>query len=461
VNSSERLVAELTEEYRRYAPVSNDLNTRAGRSLVDGGSHALRLMDPFPPRIVAAQGARITDEDGHSILDFWQGHHANLLGHNPAVITTELAGAFGEQFGLQTGFADRLQIEAAELLCRQTGAERVRFTTSGSLATMYTILLSKAYTKRDLVIKVGGGWHGAQPWGLKGVDYHAQNGSFQHVDSAGLPPSITDEVLVVLFNQTELLEEMFRRHGERVACFIVEPFIGAGGFMPATLEFMQAARKLTEKYGSLLILDEVISGFRFRAGNAGALYGVEADLATYGKVMGGGMPVSAVAGKAEIMNLAGKSASVRFSGGTFSAHPASLLAAKVCMQYLIDHEAEIYPRLGKLGEQARRTVEKAFIEEGVYACCTGYGNEVLKESSLAMLLFPREEGYRITSVADTRDPEVVDILLTNLGLQLALLLEDIHVFNGLGSISTAHTEQDIAHLGEACRKVARRIRGKS
>ncbi|MCD6142272.1 aminotransferase class III-fold pyridoxal phosphate-dependent enzyme [Candidatus Bipolaricaulota bacterium] len=160
-----RLLRELGDEYARRFPTSARLNKRAENVLVDGGSHALRLMRPFPPRPVRADGAWILDEDGHRILDFWQGHHANILGHNPRFLTDALARYFQDGQGLLTGFTDRLQVEVAELLCRTTGAERVRFTTSGTLATMYAILLARGYTGRNIVLKVGGGWHGAQPWG--------------------------------------------------------------------------------------------------------------------------------------------------------------------------------------------------------------------------------------------------------------------------------------------------------
>lgn len=156
------LLAELAQEYTQHAPQSCALNERAKKYLIDGGSHAVRLVAPFPPRMTSARGAWITDEDGHTILDFWQGHLGNILGHNPEIVTAELARAFAGGFGLQGGFADRLQVEVAEIICQQTGAERVRLTTSGSLATMYATLLARAFTGRDLVIKVGGGWHGAQ-----------------------------------------------------------------------------------------------------------------------------------------------------------------------------------------------------------------------------------------------------------------------------------------------------------
>lgn len=455
------LLAELSAAYAQHAPQSAAVHTHAARHLVDGGSHALRLIQPFPPRLVRAQGAWVQDEDGHNILDFWQGHLANILGHNPPVVTEALARAFADGYGLQTGFADRLQAETAEILCRQTGAERVRFTTSGSLATMYAILLARAFTQRDLVIKVGGGWHGAQPWGLKGVGFHPDDDNgFHKVESAGLPPAVTDEVVITRFNDPDMLTDHFRQYGDRIACFIIEPFIGAGGLIPATRAYIGAARQLTHQYGALLIFDEVISGFRFRAGDVGRLYGVQPDLATFGKVIGGGMPVAAVAGRAEVMNLAGRAggSAVKFSGGTYSAHPASMLAARTMMAYLVEHEGEVYPRLAELGALARRTLEEAFAGEGVLARCTGDGSPVLGGSSMFNLHFPYTEGQSLERPDCAFDPVVCDVALSERVLELALLLENVHLIHGHGAASMAHTEEDIAFLGNACRRVARRIK---
>ena len=456
-----RLVADLAEAYTRHAPTSAALNERAKKHLVDGGSHAGRLMQPFPPRIVTAQGAWITDEDGHEILDFWQGHYANLLGHNPEVVTSALAHAFGAGFGLQSGFTDRMQVEAAEVLCQQTGAERVRFTTSGTLATMWASLIARAFTGRDLVMKVGGGWHGGQPWGLKGVSHRAGSGDgFQRVDTEGLPTAVTDEVVITRFNDPDMLSDQLRQCGDRLAGFIVEPFIGRGGLLPATREYMRTARELTDQYGVLLILDEVISGFRFRAGDAGSLYGVRPDLATFGKVIGGGMPVAAVGGRADVMALVGREGDsrVNFSGGTYSAHPASLLAANTQMRHLVAHEAEIYPRLAALGERTRQTVEAAFADEGIYARCTGRGNDAIPGSSLSFVVFPFEEGHQPRGPEDTWSPAISDVTLREIALRLALLLEDVHVVHGLGAVSTAHTKADFEVYGQACGRAARRLK---
>ncbi len=450
-----RLMQALAEEYARRSPRSAAFQERAQRVMVDGGSHNPRLVWPFPPRIVSARGGWLQDEDGHDILDLWQGHFANVLGHNPEVVTTALAASFRSGWGLLSGMTDVLQIEVAEILCRQTGCERVRFTTSGSLATMYAILLARAFTGRRLVLKVGGGWHGAQPWGLKGVEFRQ---GYEQPDSEGLSPEQIADIHVTRFNDVEALQQTFRRLGDRLACFIVEPFIGAGGFIPARREYLQEARRLTEHYGVVLIFDEIISGFRFRAGDTGALYGIRPDLATFGKAMGGGMPVAAVAGRAEILELAGRgSGRVRFSGGTYSAHPASMLAAKVMMTYLVEHEAEIYPRLAELGEKARRTMEAAFVEEGIYARCSG-SSEALPGSSLVRLHFPYREDTPLESPDEVHNPDICDDMLAEKVVRLALLLEDVHTVHGGGALSTAHTEEDIAFLGEACRRVARRIR---
>ncbi len=455
-----QLLQELSAAYAQHAPRSAALNHRAQQVMVDGGSHSLRLIQPCPPRLTEAHGAYVRDADGHEILDFWQGHHANILGHNPPVVTEALSEAFASGQGLLTGFTDELQIEVAEIICRQTGAERVRFTTSGALATMYAILLARAFTGRERVLKVGGGWHGAHPWGLVGVHMGAGDQAWG-VESAGVPAAVTGEVVVTGYNDPDALRRSFHEHGDRLACFIVEPFIGAGGFILATPEYLQTARELADQYGVVLIFDEVISGFRFRAGDLGALYGIRPDLATFAKIIGGGMPVAAVAGRRGIMQLCGRAGGSRvaFSGGTYSAHPAAMLAARAMLTYLVEHEAEIYPTIGRLGAAMRRTIEDAFAAEGIGPVrCTGEGNAVVAHSSVAIPHFLYRDDSPLVRPEDVNDPARCDVRLRDQALQLALLLEDVHVVHGAGTASAAHTLTDITRLGEACRRAARRIK---
>ena len=326
---------------------------------------------------------------------------------------------------------------------------------------MYAILLSRAFTGRDLVMKVGGGWHGGQPWALKGINFYAeQDMGFQKVESEGVPVSVSEKVIVSGFNDPDLLADHFRQYGDRMACFIVEPFIGVGGFAAASQEYIRAVRELTSHYGAVLIFDEVIGGFRFRAGNVGALYGVQPDLTTFGKIMGGGMPVAAVAGRAELLELAGRAGGsrVKFSGGTYSAHPGSLLAAKTLMTYLVAHETEIYPHLAEVGARTRLALTEAFVQEGIYVHCTGHGSGALPGSSMFMMHFPYREDAQLDRPEAWFDPAVCDVTLSHKVLDLALLLEDVFMLHSHGAVSTAHTGADIDLLREACRRAARRIK---
>jgi glutamate-1-semialdehyde 2,1-aminomutase len=454
-----QLIDELSAACTERFPCSAELGRRARQVMVDGGSHGLRLNRPFPVRIESANGAYIHDVDGHQILDFWQGHFTNILGNNPALITSVLAAAFASGTGLQHGQTEELQIETAELLCAALHADKLRFTTSGSLATMYAIMLARAFTGRDLVLKVAGGWHGSQPWGLKGV-YFADGPQPWGPESEGLSAHITDEVVVTRFNDPAALQEDFRIHGERLACLIVEPFAGAGNFILGTPEYLRTARQLADRYGTLLIFDEVISGFRFRAGDLGSLYGIRPDLVTVGKIVGGGMPVAAVAGRGDVLALCGSEGGnrVAFSGGTYSAHPASLLAAKTMISYLVAHEAEVYPRLAKLGAKMRRVIVEAFAAEGIPARCTGEPNGLVPGCSLTAVHFPYDEETALDSPHVLRDPTLCDTVLSQKVLQLALLCEDVYTLYGGCAASVAHSEADIGRLGDACRAAARRIK---
>lgn len=456
--NDEHLLERLTQQYMSQYPKSKELQAQAKRCLVDGGSHALRLFGPYPFRLVSASGSRVRDADGHEILDFWQGHYANILGHSPLVITQALAEALRSGKGLHTGITEALQTEFACLLLDQLDAEQIRFTTSGSLATMYAIMLARAFTGKPLILKVGGGWHGAQPLALKGIYFG--EGGYTHVESEGLSENGTAEILTTRYNDPDDLRQMFRQWGDRISCFIVEVWMGMGGFMPATPEYLETARKLTHRYGAVLIFDEIISGFRFCASGAQKLYNVQPDLLTLGKIIGGGMPLAAVVGREEIMRLCGSAAGrrVRFDGGTFSAHPAALLAGKTLIEYLARHEEEIYPRLGVLGQKIRLGIEEIFTSHGILARCTGYGNEVVSNSSLVMIHFPYDERTQMTSPEAVWDPKICNVDRREKVLKLALLLERVHVVHGLGAVSTAHSEEDVEWLFAACDEAAKRIK---
>ncbi len=447
----------LVAEYAARFPASRTLQAQAAGRLTDGGSHTARIFTPYPGWVRRAQGAFIDTLDETHILDLWQGHFANILGHSPAIVTTALTQLLQEGHGLQSGMQDVLEWELADLLCRQLDVERIRFTTSGSLATMYAVLLARAYTGRDLVLKVGGGWHGAQPWGLKGV--HFGDAGYREAETAGLPGNFLDQVLVTPFNDTEALGEVFRAVGDRIAGFIVEPFLGGGGMIAARADYLQAARQWTQQYGAVLIFDEVISGFRFNAGVISSLYGVRPDLTTIGKIIGGGMPVAAVVGRADIMRLAGREGGrlVRFEGGTYSAHPLSMLAGQVMLRHLIAHAAEIYPRLAADGEAMRQAARAAFQAAGIPVSLTGLPGATLPGSSMMSIHFPLAGGADSDLPDVVNDPAHYDVDLKERLTRVAFLLEGVNVIHAGGSLSTAHGPAELARLATACQGVARRL----
>jgi glutamate-1-semialdehyde 2,1-aminomutase len=427
--------------------------------MVDGGSHGFRLTRPFPVRITEAGGAYVRDVDGHDLLDFWQGHFANILGSNPELVTSVLAEAFAAGRGLQHGQTEELQIDTAELVCSCLHADKVRFTTSGSLSTMYAIMLARAFTGRERVLKVTTGWHGAQPWGLHGV-YHRGGDKPWGPESEGLPGGVADDVVLTRFNELDSLEKDFRKNGDRLACFIVEPMAGAGSFIFAHPEYLRAARELCDRHGVLLVHDEVITAFRFCAGDLGSLYGVRPDLVTVGKVFGGGMPVAAVAGRDDVMALCGEAGGSRvsFTGGTYSAHPAGMLATRTMVSYLRDHEAEVYPRLAVIGDAMRAAIVEGFAAGGVAAHCSGGAGEAGIGSSLTGIHFPHDADAPLDRPHVFHDPELSDVELSHKLLHLALLLEDVYVLYGCCAASTAHTAADMDRLREACAAAGRRIR---
>ena len=458
IMDKEKILKDLVGSYKKKHKKSEELFMKARKHQIRGGSHNIRLYDPFPFFDVKANGSKVTDVDGNTYIDFWQGHFANVLGHNPPIVLNALMNYFQQGQGLITGFPGIYQDELAELILGRIDQEKIRFSTSGALATMYAIMLAKSFTKRNLVMKVGGGWHGSHPYVLKGITRYDRG--LDHLESAGLPPGIDSMIVTTRFNDIEDLRERFRAYGERIACLIVEPIVGAGGLIFAQQEYLKKTRELTQEYGALLIIDEVISGFRFHAGGLYVLYRIKPDLVVFGKAIGGGMPVSAVAGREDVMSLLEPEIpadrSVRFDGGTFSAHPASMLAGATCIRHLIEHEQEIYPKIGALGAQVRNGIEEIFRNYGFNVRCTGGGSPVTHDSSMVGVHFLKEEIEQVTSPEQAWNPEICDFELRERIFKFAMLEEGFNIFHGYGAISGAHSESEIQASLDAVERIAKK-----
>jgi glutamate-1-semialdehyde 2,1-aminomutase len=454
----EKLVRILEKRYAARTGRSREAFVRAEKVMVRGGSHTLRLFRPYPFFVREARGAMVEDLDGGTYIDYWQGHYANLLGHNPPELAAEVERLAGRNGPLHTGFESEFQVRLAERLLERLGwrGHKVRFTTSGTLAAMAAVLLAQGFTGREKVLKVAGGWHGASPLLLKGVRYGP--GGYEHLDSAGLPARALEDTLLVRFNDPEDLERVVRKAGDKAACLILEPFLGAGGFLPATTEFLTAARRLCDRHGLVLIFDEIVSGFRFGPTGVQTLAGVEPDLATFGKVIGGGHAVAAVTGKKSILECCEAKAPpakrVLFEGGTFSSHPQYMRAGLAMLNLLSRRSKAVYPRLAAMGEALRRGIEKAFAAEGIHVQCTGDPSPYLDGSSMFMVNFPRDSAP-LRSAEDIADPARCDVALKEDVLKLALMTLGVHVVHGGGAVSAAHRAADVDRTLEAYAEAAR------
>ncbi len=446
----------LEQEYASRFPRSEARFVRDGGHLLDHVSHALRWNEPFMPLVGRAEGPVVEDLDGHRIVDYWQGHFTNILGHNPPLIREALLEALGDGRGLQSGMLHEVEAEVAELICERTGSETLRFTTSGSLGTFYAVVLARAFTRRDRVLKVFGGWHGSQPFGLKGVSPQAD--SFDHLESEGLSASIASEIVLTRFNDVDDLRRTFQRLGDRIACFIIEPVLGAGGGVTATREYLVEARRLTERHGALLLCDEIITAFRFRAGDLSTMYGIRPDLLILGKVLGGGMPVAAVAGRRDVLELSARASSrVKFEGGTYSAHELSLIASREIVRFLVANEDRIYADLAAKGDRMRKEIGRIAAEAGVPVQLLDPREDRLAAGSLVFVHLVREEAAAPPSCPEELIAAHHPLISERLWKSV-LLLEDVSARTGLGAISTAHEDEHLDRTLEGYRAGFERVK---
>ncbi len=304
---------------------------RAAKVLPAGG------FGNFDPGVVVREGkgARVWDEDGNEYVDYLIGSGPMLLGHgHPEVIE-----AANDQLAKgMTFFANNARgIELAEEICSAVAcAEQVRYVSTGGEADMYAMRLGRAHTGRDKILKFEGGYHGMSAEALMSLSpQRMENYPNAVPDSAGIPDSVRNEMIIAPFNDADTARQLMSEYGEELACVIVEPL---QRLIPPEPGFLEALREETEKRGIVLIFDEVVTGFRLAYGGAQEKYGVVPDLCTMGKIIGGGFPLAAVAGKTEIMQHFDKAkvgaAGFTFQHGTLSGNPVASVAGLKTMEIL-------------------------------------------------------------------------------------------------------------------------------
>jgi glutamate-1-semialdehyde 2,1-aminomutase len=366
------LEKELREYYRKNKKAGL-FYRRSTKYLPGGTTRTLSYFQPYPPFIEKGSGCKIFDVDGNVRIDFFNNATSLILGHaHPAVVeAVQKRVKLGTAFHAPTVY----EVEMAQLLCeRIPSVERVRFMNSGTEAAMMALRAAKAFTGKIKVGKMEGGYHGSADHAYVSVHPDLSRAGFPTSpkslsDSYGISPETMREVVVMPFNDAEAVEEIVKKEKDNLACIIVEPMMGAGGIIPAKKGFLKELRRITQENGILLIFDEVQT-LRHSPGGAQALHRVTPDVTALGKIIGGGFPVGAVGGKAEIMevfNSSGGKAKVPH-GGTFNGNPVTMAAGLATMKQL---NQSSFAHLARLGDELRGGLTLLFDRYGYKARVTG------------------------------------------------------------------------------------------
>jgi len=437
--------AELVLEYTQANPRSQAAFERATGALPGGLTHDGRALVPFLPYIARAQGAHKWDLDGHEYVDYAMGHGALILGHaHPAIVDV-----VARQVGLMThpGANHPLEVEwAARIESLVPGAEMVRFTSSGTEATLLALRVARAATGRPKVAKFQGHFHGWHDAVMPG-----QLPPWDQVPT-GVSPAVARET-VVLRADLDTFEAALRADPE-IGAVILEPSGGAWGTVPLPQGFFTGLRALTAARGVLLIVDEVITGFRWAPGGASQKYGVRGDLVALAKIVAGGLPGGAVAGRRDLLEpigLPGGSRRKIQHPGTFNANPLSAAAGIACLDLVRD--PALQSRCDRLAADLRRGMNEVLAIRRIRGIVYG-------ESSTFHLAFdphlePGEpRSLEVLSVETLKQQRALPLFGA---FSLAMLLEGVHVWALGGFLSTAHAVQDIEWTLAVFEKALHRI----
>jgi glutamate-1-semialdehyde 2,1-aminomutase len=416
-------------------PRSEELFARAQR-IIPGGVNspvrAFRGVGGTPRFIDRGEGSRLYDADGHSYIDYVGSWGPLLFGHRPTFVIDALRTVLetGTSFGAPT----EREIELAEMVREAVPSmEMVRLVNSGTEATMSALRVARGFTGRDLTLKFEGCYHGHVDSLL--VKAGSGMATLAISDTVGVPQGFAETTVVAPFNDPDAVADAFRRHGDRIAAVIVEPVAGNMGCVPPLPGFLERLRRVTEEHGALLIFDEVMTGFRVAWGGAQARYGIRPDLTTLGKVIGGGLPIAAYGGRADIMAKVAPSGPI-YQAGTLSGNPLAVSAGLAMLRHLRDHP-EIYNVL----------------EERTAQLCaeTPVGVTVNRVGSMFTFFFT-EMPVISWSSAKTSDTDAFRRFFHHM-LERGVYLAPSQFEAGF--VSTAHSEQDIRATVDAARNFDR------
>jgi len=393
---------------------------------VNSPVRAFRRLERAPFFVARAEGAHLHDEDGASYIDYVGTWGPAILGHAPACVIEAVQKAVVH--GLSFGTPTRVEVEMAETICRWVpSVQKVRMTNSGTEATMSAIRLARGFTGRDMIVKFTGCYHGH----VDSLLVAAGSGALTHgiPDSAGVPKAFTSLTLALPYNDRAALEAAFAQYGSRIAGIIVEPYPGNAGFYLPHDGYLEFLREITERFGALLIFDEVMTGFRISPAGVQGVKQITPDLSCFGKVIGGGLPVGAFGGRADIMDMLSPLGPV-YQAGTLSGNPVAMAAGLAQLKALEDGNG--YERLEFLG---------ARLEEGVRRILHDCGHNFTfkRAGSMYCLFFTEHDVFDLDSAMRS------DFNLFRRYFR-SMLEQGIYIAPSAyesGFISTAHSEDDI------------------
>lgn len=407
---------------------------------VNSPVRAFKAVGGGPVFIARAQGARLYDVDGNEYIDYLGSWGPMILGHSPSRVVKALQQAIEQ--GISFGASTELEITLAKMVVEAIpSVERVRMVNSGTEATMSAIRLTRGYRGRDKIIKFSGCYHGHADHLLVKAGSGATTLGIP--DSAGVPDEIARNTLLAPYNDLKAVRELIAKEGENIACLILEPIAGNMGVVPPEEGFLAGLRELTNEYGILLIFDEVITGFRVAYGGAQQLYGVLPDLTCLGKIIGGGLPVGAYGGRAEIMEKIAPEGPV-YQAGTLSGNPLAMTAGIETLKAL--SEPGCYPRLEEAGRQLCEELESLAKKAGIPAQFTRVG-------SMFSCFFTSEKVVDYSSVQSCDTGRFAKYFRGMLQRGIYIAPSQFEA----GFISLAHSAQDIEETIAAAEEVFREI----
>ncbi|WKT57679.1 aminotransferase class III-fold pyridoxal phosphate-dependent enzyme [Candidatus Nitrosotenuis chungbukensis] len=430
-------MSELEKQYRKKTRTSSSLFEKSKKLHVNGVSHNIRFFEPYPFVTKSARGKFLIDVDSNQYVDFWMGHWSLILGHAAKQVLAKVRGQISD--GWMHGVVNKNTIELSEMISKAVPvAQKIRYASTGTEATMYAVRLARAVTGKKVIAKIDGGWHGYTTDLLKNVNW-----PFNEPESIGL---VDEEHIVSLpYNDLEKSLEILQSAKKELAGIIVEPVLGGGGCIPATKEYLMGLQEYAKKVNALFILDEIVTGFRFRYGCLYDTMNLKPDIVTLGKIVGGGFPVGVICGTDEIMSYANtmthsKAKRAYIGGGTFSANPMTMKAGKATLDALKNGK-NIYTKLDGLGEKTRKQLAKALLGNAVV---TGKG-------SLFMTHFTKEN-MEIKNAADAA--RCNSKMLQRFHFEM-IVKDGVFFLPGkLGAFSNAHSDSDVKTLVRSAERFA-------